>query len=44
MKPADLKLNNSAIYSQDKYQTPPKSFNLDKEKLLQDSKKLAFCK
>ena len=42
MKATDLKLNLSASYSQDKYQTPPKSINPDKEKFLSESKKLAF--
>ena len=44
MKQVDSKLSTSAIHSLDNYHTPTKNISADREKILSDSKKLAFSK
>ena len=44
MKQEDSKLSTSAVHSPDNYYTSIKNISADREKILSDSKKLAFSK
>ena len=44
MNQEDSKLSTSVVHSPDNYHTPTKNISADREKILSDSKKLAFSK